>query len=276
MRRKPSPSLIAHKTINLAGDLTASEKRVAAVIIDSYNFKTGQCDPGLNTLSKLLRISRRTVIRAVAKLVKNGYLRKVRHGGYFHRNSYEPVWARFAVDEQGWSAHRKASRFKKRAPRMSLSMEPPCHIDSDTSGIQTYPLNIIPETSDAATALCGQTGGGAKRLDLPSDKPAEKADVKQVVRDCIGVRFAEKCALDEVSRNAIAKGVTRFEESIKPEEFTSWFSKVHFEGNIDGRLHFSAPNTFVRSWIVNNYIFKLEEAIFPFVKGATQVVINVR
>ncbi len=87
MSKKPSASLIAHKAINLAGDLSASEKRVAAVLVDCFNFKTHQCDPALNTVAKLLRLSRRTVIRAINALVLKGYLRKKTHGGYFHRNS---------------------------------------------------------------------------------------------------------------------------------------------------------------------------------------------
>ena len=46
----PSDSLLAHKAINLSDDLSGSEKRVAAAIIDHYNRKTGQCDPGLGLL----------------------------------------------------------------------------------------------------------------------------------------------------------------------------------------------------------------------------------
>jgi hypothetical protein len=147
MPKKPSASLIAHKAINLAGDLTAAEKRVAAVLVDCFNFKTHQCDPALNTVAKLLRLSRRTVIRAINALVLKGYLRKETHGGYFHRNSYEPIWSRFQLDEENWVTHRKQSRYKKSVPDVTLSKGRPCHTEGDGNGTQTFPLNQCPVTS---------------------------------------------------------------------------------------------------------------------------------
>jgi|SRR6267142_1857860 hypothetical protein len=57
----PSASLLAHKAINLYDDLSGLEKRVAAANIDHYNRKTGQCDPSLGTIARLIDVSRRTV-----------------------------------------------------------------------------------------------------------------------------------------------------------------------------------------------------------------------
>jgi hypothetical protein len=53
--------LIAHKVLSLDAELSGTEKRVAAVLIDSFNRKTGQCDPGLNRIASLLSLDRRTV-----------------------------------------------------------------------------------------------------------------------------------------------------------------------------------------------------------------------
>jgi DNA-binding MurR/RpiR family transcriptional regulator len=65
MQTGPSDTFVAHKAISLAEDLTGTEKRVAATIIDHFNRKTGRCDPALGSIARLLGVSRRTVIRAV-------------------------------------------------------------------------------------------------------------------------------------------------------------------------------------------------------------------
>jgi hypothetical protein len=61
MQTGPSDTFVAHKAISLAEDLTGTEKRVAATIIDHFNRKTGRCDPALGSIARLLGVSRRTV-----------------------------------------------------------------------------------------------------------------------------------------------------------------------------------------------------------------------
>jgi DNA-binding MarR family transcriptional regulator len=87
--------LIAFKAISLTPDLSVTERRVASAIIDHFNKRTTQCDPSIDTLAALLGIDRRTVIRSVNRLVSLKYFRRIRHGGNFHRNFYEPNWKRF-------------------------------------------------------------------------------------------------------------------------------------------------------------------------------------
>ena len=142
----PSDSLIAHKAINLCEDLSGSEKRVAAAIIDHYNRKTGQCDPGLGTIARLIGVSRRTVIRAVGVLAKKSYIRKQRHGGKFHRNQYEPNWAHFRAMEAKWNARRREPIRKPVATGLSPSERQGCHISDDTGVTQTLPRNSLKET----------------------------------------------------------------------------------------------------------------------------------
>lgn len=137
----PSDSLIAHKAINLCDDLSGSEKRVAAAIIDHFNRKTGQCDPALGSLARLLGIHRRTVIRAVSALVAKGYLRKDRHGGHFHRNQYEPVWSRFRAKEAGWNGRRQKMRQNTVATDLSPLQGSTCHVGSDVDVTQTSSTN---------------------------------------------------------------------------------------------------------------------------------------
>lgn len=146
MSKLPSQTFIAHKVINLCEDLSGSEKRVAAAIIDHYNRTTGQCDPGLDSVARLVGVSRRTVIRAVGALTKKGYIRRQRHGGKFHRNQYEPDWARFHALDAQWNARRRKKASQIDAPNLSPSQRQNCHVDGDIDVTQTLSRNSIKET----------------------------------------------------------------------------------------------------------------------------------
>jgi hypothetical protein len=98
---------LAHKAIALSMQLSGTEKRVASAIIDSFNRKTGQCDPSFDRIAHLLGISRRSVIRAVKKLEMVRFILKIRHGGKSHRNAYLPNWRLFRGLDNEWSARQK-------------------------------------------------------------------------------------------------------------------------------------------------------------------------
>src|SRR5882757_3873614 len=132
-------TLLAHKAINLAAELSNSEKRVAGAIIDHFNRRTGQCDPSLDCIAELIGMSRRTVIRATDRLQNLGFIRRIRHGGHFHRNSYEPVWSRFLQVEADWKSRRSARRARLDAPKLSSCSGHSRHIDGDTTATQTFP-----------------------------------------------------------------------------------------------------------------------------------------
>ena len=140
-------TLMAHKAISLASELSNSEKRVAAAIIDHFNRRTGQCDPSLDCIAELIGMSRRTVIRATDRLQKLGFIRRIRHGGHYHRNSYEPVWSRFLQVEADWKGRRSARRARLGAPKLSPYSGQSCHVGGDTAAPQTFPSNILKETS---------------------------------------------------------------------------------------------------------------------------------
>jgi hypothetical protein len=158
MQKGPSDNLIAYKIISLCEDLSAIEKRVSSLIIDHHNRKTGQCDPSLGTMAKLLGVSRRTAIRAVNAVVRKGYFHMRRHGGKYHRNQYEPNWALFRAREEKWSSLRRR--------KLSPLQGQPCHVDSVASVTQTLPRNSLKETSCSETAL--------KRSQTLSGRSAEK------------------------------------------------------------------------------------------------------
>jgi DNA-binding MarR family transcriptional regulator len=147
MRTGPSDTLIAHKAINLSDDLSGTEMRVAAAIIDHFNRKTGQCDPSLDSIAKLLGVSRRTVIRANGSLVQKGYFDKTRHGGKFHRNSYLPIWSRFRAKETRWKERRTAASRTFESAKVSPLEGQTCQLAGDSDVTQTCSSNHLNETS---------------------------------------------------------------------------------------------------------------------------------
>lgn len=141
-------TLIAHKVINLSGNLTANDKRVAGLIIDHFNRKTGQCDPGIERLARLLGISPRTVVRSVERLAELGHIHRTRHGGKSQRNSYQPDWQHFREIDLGWklAMSGKPSVVTVSAHRTRQS----CHFGDDKSVTQTLPINQSVEPVVAA------------------------------------------------------------------------------------------------------------------------------
>jgi hypothetical protein len=140
-RRQKLDVLFAFKAIALSDELSGTEKRVAAAIIDSFNHQTTQCDPSLNRIAHLLNMSRRTVIRAVRHLEHRRFTGKYRHGGHSHRNSYEPNWVRFREIEAIWSAHKKTRHWKSAAPDVSPYQPQTCRLAGDAAGTQTFIIN---------------------------------------------------------------------------------------------------------------------------------------
>jgi hypothetical protein len=137
---------IAHKMINLMPELTGTDKRIAAAIIEHFNRKTAQCDPGLSRIAWLVGVSRRTAIRSVSRILRTGILRMVRHGGRSQRNSYEPIWSRFRELETAWKTRFRANSRRAEGPRVSLSTCQTCHLPGDQPVTQTFLTNQSKET----------------------------------------------------------------------------------------------------------------------------------
>jgi len=163
-------TLLAIKAIALSSALSAIDKRVGTALIDHFNRATGRCDPSLNGLAGLLGVSRRTVIRAISRLVGERMLRKVRHGGFSHRNSYEPIWRRFRELEAEWNERRKSRRGNTTSHGVSPLTGQTCHLAGGTDGTQTYPdNNLSSETFARLTRALPSIGttGGVARLQAP-------------------------------------------------------------------------------------------------------------
>ncbi|WP_242219420.1 hypothetical protein [Shinella zoogloeoides] len=104
---KQNDVLFAHKALNLMPGITDATRRVAGAIIDHFNKLHGQCDPGVERISRMLDIDRATVIRATDKLHELGLVTKVSHGGKAHRAAYLPNWERFRTIVEEWDARMK-------------------------------------------------------------------------------------------------------------------------------------------------------------------------
>jgi predicted transcriptional regulator len=145
MKAKPVDTLLAFKTICLAPDLNTNDRRVGAALIDHFNRQTGRCDPGIDRLTKLLNISRRTVIRSINALVSAGWLVKVRHGGRGNRNRYEPNWRRLREFGESWNA-----KMKSLATQQLSDVSPPegqsRHLLGDEGDTQTLNPNLPNKT----------------------------------------------------------------------------------------------------------------------------------
>ncbi|MBR0746543.1 helix-turn-helix domain-containing protein [Bradyrhizobium japonicum] len=138
---------LALKAIGLSDQLNKTEKRVAVALLDHYNRKTSRCDPSQQTLAALLYVDRKTVNRAIKKIVRLGYFKSLRHSGNRHCNSYQPCWHRFRTDEEKWKFDRRrhAARFWSQEVSPSEGHHRPNRSGEFTS--QTFPKNIFPPTS---------------------------------------------------------------------------------------------------------------------------------
>lgn len=153
MRIGPGKTLLAHKAINLANDLSGTERQVVGAIVDHFNRKTQQCDPAIASIAALLGLSERTVLRAVKSLDAKGYVRKTRHGGKFHRNSYELIWSRFEACDAKWNNSRRERRLQRSLTPVSGWQRQSCQSRGDISVTQTCCSNPLLETFAAAKAV---------------------------------------------------------------------------------------------------------------------------
>jgi hypothetical protein len=150
--------LIALKAINLTPGLRNNDRAVAAALLDHFNRKTGQCDPGIQRLAGLLGVSERTIFRSLTRIEADRLFRRVRHGGHLNRNSYEPNWARCREIEAVWSARMKPRDF---APNeLSAGSGQICQLPGDNGVTQTCRTNLSKETCQRSLPT--------KAMDIPS------------------------------------------------------------------------------------------------------------
>ncbi len=80
--------------LNLVPGYSANDRRVGGLLLVHFNRETGRCDPGVDGISKRLKISRRSVLYSLDRICAETdglFVRKV-HGGINGRNAYSPRW----------------------------------------------------------------------------------------------------------------------------------------------------------------------------------------
>jgi hypothetical protein len=144
--------LLAFKHIALSEHLNGTEKQFAAFLVDSYNKKSGRCDPSEGTAAYILGKSKRTIIRAGNRLVAHKLFIRRRHAGNNHCNSYHPNWEMVRELERQFKDRRKqwAQRFER--TKLSPSERQPCRSRDDNAVTQTSLMNNIQLTYVAAAA----------------------------------------------------------------------------------------------------------------------------
>jgi hypothetical protein len=235
---------LALKAIGLSDKLNGTEKRVATVLLDHFNRQTGRCDPSQDTIATLLQMHRRTVVRAIKKVVKVGLFRMVRHGGNNHCNSYQPCWVFFRAAEERWKGQRREHADRFAHPSLSPSGGQTCRTGDDDNVSQTCSNNIIPLTSSRQLSANAQL----------------KSSVSPGVDSADGLGIFGK----------------RIEEKLGKEVFGAWFQNVHFVEETGGRIILSAVTRHAKSYIEQQFEPKVLECFHPEYPDAVRIEVILR
>jgi hypothetical protein len=149
---EPRDILLALKHIALSPLLNGTEKQFAAFTVDSFNRKTGRCDPSIETAAHVLQLHKRTIIRAGNRLASQKLFVKRKHGGHNHCNHYEPNWRMFRELEEQYRDRRKQWGQRFYLTKKSPSECQPDHPSDDEPVTQTSPKKPFQSTYLVAAA----------------------------------------------------------------------------------------------------------------------------
>lgn len=239
MKAQKLDMTLALKAIVLSPHLTRQEARIAALVLDHYNHKTGQCDPSLSTIAALLNVHRRTVIRAVDKIERLNFLRRDRHGGKNHRNSYEWSWELFRRLESEWKARRKihSQRWKKELSPLQGQHR---HLAGGDDATQTCLKNI----SDLTSAAASEEADISRTNQTKSPKRTDNEQNAQ--RSLI---IAEPFHGKQIPERIAARLKARLAEPV----FDSWLRDVVVQSDDGAVVVLAASTRFRKDWLVSKY-----------------------
>jgi hypothetical protein len=178
---KPLETLLAAKLLSLHEGLLNSDRIVGCILLEHFNRRTGRCDPGIERIAKLAGVHVRTVIRAIARLVRLKLFIKIRHGGYSNRNSYEPNWQKFTELNQRW----QAKFAQARATRESLSTELGRHVPGDDCVTQTYCPNQLKQTLENGSSRKEKSRALGQTSDQSSSQASRTAAHRRWDKDLL-------------------------------------------------------------------------------------------
>ena len=172
---RPLDTLLAVKAINLAPGLLENDRRVATVLIEHFNRKTGRCDPGLERLAALIGCSTRTVIRAISRLEKADIVRKDRH---------EDTRTATAMSQTGHGSANRRQSGVRRCEHEQYRATERCHLASafpvtlhlDSSVTQTCLTNQLKQTYSKEFAEGIRSSGPALRSQSSHDAALVEAE----------------------------------------------------------------------------------------------------
>jgi hypothetical protein len=144
---RPLDVTLALKAICLSEQLTNSEKRIACILLDHFNARSGRCDPSVQSLALLAGVSDRSVQRAGNKFVRLGMFDLDRNGGTFSTNQYSPVWPYFRTAEAAWSSRKQLIRARHDRSAMSPAPRQIASLRDDSAVTQTSSNNFSHKTS---------------------------------------------------------------------------------------------------------------------------------
>jgi hypothetical protein len=201
---QPNDILLAFKAIALSERINGAEKQFAAFLIDSFNRKTGRCDPSEETAAFILGKSKRTIVRAGNRLIRAGFFQRRRHAGHNHCNSYLPNWELFRKLESKYKDRRKQRAKRFAQPKLSPPERQPCHFQGARPVTQTSPTNNIPSTyldvpSDLRRAALSSESKIATPS-IPKNQPAHHASFSPSSREAAeaaAVRRWNQALLDQ-------------------------------------------------------------------------------
>lgn len=169
--------LFAYMALTLVAGLSGSERRVAGAILDHFNKKTGQCDPGGDRIATMLGIERRTVVMATKRLCGEfGFFVKISHGGNSHRASYRPQWDNFRAVIDEWNAQMRTRDVMPNGNVSSLSVGRDVPFERE----ETFPQTDRSNRSNKPIDMNGACGNAAPGPELPASVPEE--DCRQQTR----------------------------------------------------------------------------------------------
>lgn len=156
---KPSQKdmFFALRALSIMEGLTRNESRVAGALLAHFNHTTGECDPSVDRLVRLLGIGRATVLAATARLSEgpDRLFDKDSHGGHANRAQYTPRWTSFHQIVQAFDAKFMAPKSRLKVRKSGPSTSENLDVEHPKTQTQTLSINPLNEPSLATDGASG-------------------------------------------------------------------------------------------------------------------------
>ncbi|MBB2822436.1 UNVERIFIED_ORG: hypothetical protein GGD59_005725 [Rhizobium esperanzae] len=156
---KPSQKdmFFALRALSIMEGLTRNESRVAGALLAHFNHTTGECDPSVDRLARLLGIGRATVLAATARLSEgpDRLFDKDSHGGHANRAQYTPRWTSFHRIVNAFDAKFMAPKSRLKVRKSGPSTSENLDVEHPKPQTQTHSINPLNEPLLATDGASG-------------------------------------------------------------------------------------------------------------------------